>query len=48
MNAAHLAEILLRTPDASVLAWDADCQMWCEVTGIVGSEHEQKIQTDTD
>jgi hypothetical protein len=36
------------TPDAEVLAYDADAEETLPVTGIVGDAKTQEIQTDSD
>jgi len=46
MKARQLAELLLMTPEAEVWAYDADCEMCQPITGIVGHDNRQTVQTD--
>lgn len=46
MKAHDLAELLLRTPDAEVFAWDADAEGWFPISGIVGDHAKIEVQTD--
>jgi len=46
MKAKRLAELLMQTPDAEVLAYDADAEETLPITGIVGNSKTQEVCTD--
>ena len=48
MKAKELAKLLLMTPDAQVMAWNPDYRGWYPITGLVGDQYTQEIQTDSD
>lgn len=48
MKASELAKLLMTTPDALVMAWDADAGGMYPITGLVGDALKQEIQTDSD
>jgi len=48
VRAKALAELLLLTPNAQVMSWDADANGFYPVTGLVGDQFRQELQTDSD